>query len=324
MITIPDCVGTAPCPEAGIHRDIPNDEYHSWKAANHSTINKFFVSAADGVVEIESERKVSDDLDFGNAFHARLLEPDRYRDQYVIFDPMDGPINKNTGKPYGKESAKYTEWLAEWRESLDGREVINQDDADRIEEMVGAVKKNRYAARFATDGYKDRELSIVWYERVIIDGKEIEVPCKARIDLYIPMLGGEINAPAFMDVKTAREVEYSKFQRVMWDRGYHRQMAWYLRGLHMCGLMPSIHEYAGMIMACLKTPPFHVQVYPIGIESITQGIHEHAFNLKRFARWCVTGDAPGLPDMPRAMNIPHWHQMPDNMESTTNIEGNML
>lgn len=312
------------CPEPDVYYGVPAQEYHAWGAMNHSTINGFHESAAMGVHELTNP-KDSADLDFGNAFHTRFLEPDLYSDQYVVFDPANGPINKSTGNPYKKGSQKFDNWAMEFRESLDdGQQMISIEDADTIERMIESIKSNPNALGFATGGYKKREMCVVWDEVFSVRGELVSVRCKARIDTYIDKLGEPINMPAMMDLKSARSANYENFQRAVWDRGYHRQMAWYLRGLHRAGMMPMIHDHAAMILACEKTPPYQCALYYINHASLMQGIHEAKDNALAYLTWRIYGDAPGLPEKPRPISIPAWQQMSANEINTTLIQGERL
>ena len=319
-----DIPGTIECPDPGVHYDVPADDYHAWGAMNHSTINGFYESAAMGVHEL-SKTKETADLDFGQAFHTRFLEPDLFKSQYVVFDPNDGPINPSTKKPYGRDSQTFQNWAVEFKSTLqDGVKIISAEDAATIERMIDAVKKNPNALGFATGGYKKREMCVVWDEVFRVRGEDVIVRCKARVDLYIDKLGEPINMPAMLDLKTARSAIYEDFQRSIWDHGYHRQMAWYLRGLHRVGMMPMIHDRAAMILACEKSPPYHCAIYYIDHGSIVQGIHEQRSNALAYITWLMYGDAPGLPEKPRPISIPAWHAMSANEVNTTLIQGERL
>lgn len=324
MKTLPPIRDDAECPEPGVYYGVPADEYHSWSAMNHSTINGFYESTAKGVHEIANPKE-SADMDFGNMFHTRFLEPDVYKDTYVIFDPSEGPVNPSTGEPYKSGSQKFQNWAIQFEDSLeDGKKIISREDHDRIESMIESIKRNPNALGFATGGYKKREMCIVWDEVFTISGEEISVRCKARIDMYIDKLGDPINLPAMLDLKTTRSAYYENFQRQVWDRGYHRQMAFYLRGLHVSGMMPSTHDHAAMILACEKEPPYQNAIYYINHPSIMQGIHEQKSNAVAYIKWRLTGDTPGLPEKPRPISIPVWQQMSANELNTTLIHGERL
>lgn len=70
---------TADCREPGIHRDVPFEEYASWKAINSGVLRwgkvsmKHMKAALDGLVKSEDTK----DRKLGRAIHQRVLEPDR-------------------------------------------------------------------------------------------------------------------------------------------------------------------------------------------------------------------------------------------------------
>lgn len=322
--TLDPVEGKTTPPKPGVHFGMTSKEYHDTDALNHSTLNGFHESAAKGVHEMKDDT-TTESMAFGTAFHTRLLEPDNFKDEYVILDANDGPINPTTNKLFGPTSQKYQNWEFDFIANLDeGQKVLRIDDAERIEAMIEAVKSNPSAAGFATTAYPKREMSLFWDEVFTVGGEDISVRCKARVDLYIDKLGHPINMPAMLDLKTTTSAYYDNFQRSVKTYGYHRQMAWYLRGLHMLGMMPDIHDRAAMILAVESQAPYQTAIYYIDHESIRQGMHEHKEHALAYIRWRLTGEAPGLPHKPRPITLPPWERISSQEIITTSITGERL
>jgi len=311
-------------PEPGIYYGVPMEVYRSWNAINHTYLNGFHQSAAKGVHEINNP-KGSEVFDFGIAAHTRLLEPDLYTYQYVTVPTEEGPINGTTGNWYKPGSKKYDEWHAKYLASLDDEQrIISIGDAERIEGMIESIKANKSAAGFATHAYPKREMSVVWDEVIMVSGQDRTIRCKARIDLFIDRLGKPINKPAMLDFKTTRSAYYDNFLRDMTKYGYYRQVGWYLRGLFMSGMVTEMHNWVGMILAVESQPPYQSAIYYLNLDTITQGLYEHKQHLLAFARWAVTGEAPGLPHWPRPMQLSAWDQLPMNEVISTTITGERI
>lgn len=169
---------------------------------------------------------------FGAATHKLILEgEDAFNAAYVV---SDGPINERTGKPYGKDSKVYLDWL-----STQPGEVITTADYNKIAAMRQSV-----AAHPEIPEKILRPGGIV--EGVV--RAEIEgVKCQIRIDYFHPETG-------IVDLKTCRDIRF--FEYDMRSFGYAFPMAFYRSVLRAaCGT-----EYPVNMIAVDKTD-FHVSGY---------------------------------------------------------------
>ena len=104
-------------------------DYQSIKALSNSSLSvlkrspaEFYARFIADPPTMQSEE--TDAMRLGSAVHMLALEPERFDEQYWI---STGPINASTGKPYGRDTKKFADWLAEV-EANDKRKLILQDE----------------------------------------------------------------------------------------------------------------------------------------------------------------------------------------------------
>jgi len=164
---------------------ITDAEYFDVKALSASQIKQFdkgaywFWKASPFNPEKEPEKE-TDALVFGKLCHCLLLEPDHFKDEYVIVD--FGASRKN--KKY--EVAK---------EENPGKIVITQDEFDRAMKMIENVKGHQLASMIL-DG-ATAEMPFMWTD------PETGMPCKAKLDAIKRTKNGIV----VIDYKTSSSIE---------------------------------------------------------------------------------------------------------------------
>lgn len=171
------------------------------------------------------------DYAFGRAAHKLILEgPDAFEAAYTV---SDGPINERTGKPYGKETKAYQDWL-----SLQGTEIVTTADFEVMDAMRQSITGHKGISELLKG---DGEAECV--ARAEVDG----VKCQIRLDYFDPMAG-------IIDLKTCRDIAF--FETDMRAFGYCYQMAFYRRVLREV----TGRDYPVYMIAVDKTD-FHVAGY---------------------------------------------------------------
>lgn len=125
------------------HRGEGYDQYLS-----STQIKDFLVSPkyAKYKKEHPEEFTISDDaLEFGSMYHAYMESLLKHGDssefdkQYRVFD---APINERTGKPYGRETAKYIAALEVVKQEHPDWEFVSEDRVALVKLMVGELLNN--------------------------------------------------------------------------------------------------------------------------------------------------------------------------------------
>ena len=164
----------------------------------------------------------------GRAAHKLILEGQEAFD--AAYTVSDGPINERTGKPYGKDTQRYLDWLATQQ-----GEIISEADYAAIDEMRGACNTH-YGISELLHAEGDAEGVV----RAELEG----VKCQIRMDWFSEKCG-------IVDLKTCRDIEF--FEKDCRDFGYAYQLAFYQSVLEQAtGVRFPVH-----IIAVDKTE-FHI------------------------------------------------------------------
>ena len=164
---------------------ITDAEYFGVKALSASQIKQFDKGAywfwkSSPFNPDKEEEKETDALVFGKLCHCLLLEPDHFKEEYVIVD--FGASRKN--KKY--EVAK---------EENPGKIVITQDEFDRAMKMIENVKGHQLASMIL-DG-ATAEMPFMWTDTAT------GMPCKAKLDAIKRTKNGIV----VIDYKTSSDIE---------------------------------------------------------------------------------------------------------------------
>lgn len=165
---------------------------------------------------LDGNSKESDELDFGRAFHALLLEgKDEFVEQPRTYISTTVKKGENPVKPWNANSKTCRAWMSEQK-----LPILTSNEVEDLHFMVQAVKDCAEIKSFL----KGRsELSI------FTDVKERKL--KIRIDL----LPDDLNGPV-IDFKKTRSADPVKFVRQIFDLKYYIQAALYLDVLRIAGI----------------------------------------------------------------------------------------
>lgn len=190
--------------QPGYYRGLPNEDYHSGPGISKSTLDLAHKSPA--LVQW-SRAAPRDDavgaVDIGDAFHAILLEPERFAAEYAAAPAVDRRTK------IGKET--WESFLAE----SDGKTVLDDDDVHKLWLMRESAMAHPFA-RQLVEAAGDVEASIYWID------PETGLLCRCRPDKLIPA------RRIVLDVKTCADV--SRFETSIEEYRYHVQDAFYTEG----------------------------------------------------------------------------------------------
>lgn len=218
--------------------DIPADEYHAATKRNEFTtshrLNLFRKCPALYKKTIDGEIVEGDTAAFqlGRATHTLILEgPDKFAAEYVV---SDGPTNEKTGKPYGKMTKAYADWLAEQT-----RPIVSSEEYALMLKMREAVHAHPVAKDLLASGIAEGTVRTTWDDE----------PVQARFDWFDPERG------ILLDLKTCSDVDRFGFD--IRDFGYVYQMAFYGMVLRRAGYEGKLRVF---LVAVEKKEPYRVCV----------------------------------------------------------------
>jgi hypothetical protein len=226
----------------------------------------------------------ADALRVGRAAHTAILEPQRFRYDYAVWD--GGPRRGN-------------DWAAFQLENQ-GRTIVTQAQCTLALEIAKAVRQHPIAADLLSEGRP--ELSMMWrHERT-------GLLCKARMDW--------LRGLALVEVKTCRDPEPRRFANQFARLGYHIQGAHYNAGIIAAGWETRPIK----VIAAQNCPPFDVVVYDVPLDALLVGEDAAERALDRVAECRRARTWPGHAlDAEVTLHLPAW-VLPQDDEITVDGE----
>ena len=287
--TITTLADPTAAPPPGVYRDVPAAAYHAWPMPSSTVLGRLARSPLHCRHALDHPQPSTPDMEFGTAFHARLLEPDRFGERYAAAGPCVAVLKtgRRLGQPCGADGVGRGPaggWLCGThgggtdRPAGDARAVLGTADAAALDAMAAAVAAHGWASQtLALPG--ETELSVVF------DEPASGVRCKVRPDRVVT----DPRRACVVDVKTTRDAAPEAFARTIAQRGYHRQAALYLRGLAAHGI-----DVGGFtILAVDKDDPYAVAAYRLDDADLAAGGREVDRLLAAWAECDRTGSWPG-------------------------------
>jgi len=278
-------------PEPGIYRDVPAAVYHSWKACSNSLLSHLVTHTPAHLKWAQDNHEEADALAFGEAFHASILEPDRFAREYAVAGQCEA--SKKSGDRCSNPGVLSSggAWYCGVHKPAviapDGRKVISADDMEMLRGFRAAVAATPKLRRIIKDRI-ETELSIVWNDAAT------GVLCRGRIDaIYKTMI---------VDLKTTRDASRREFERAIFGYGYHRQIAFYSRGLAAHGIAADLNTIA----AFEKRAPYLAAPYAIDDEALRAGDAQITPALERYAECLATNQWPGYSPDIQTISLPKW------------------
>lgn len=282
----------------GIYRNLPAADYHAIDAASSHRLSLLARSPAHCREAVLNPKPSTESMICGSVTHTVILEPHLLDERYVVAGQCcatkaKGDRCDNPGK---YQVAGDDGWLCGVHAkgkptSAPTREVVTQEAFDTCRHMTDAVRKHA-AAGYLLSQATDRELSVVW------NCRETMELSKLRADSLSVLADMRV----LIDLKKTIDASRNKFERAIWNYGYHRQAAHYLAGLNASG----IQVESAVLIAVEPEPPYAVAVYRLQ-DDVMACAHEEVIGLLRTYRKCrESGVWPAYPEQVQDISIPRW------------------
>ncbi|MGJ8525213.1 Exodeoxyribonuclease 8 [Halomonadaceae bacterium LMG 33818] len=262
----------------GYYIGIPNEVYHAGAGVSKSQLDLIHKSPSlfqwsCNAPEDESKKTA---LNMGDACHARILEPERYRLEYAI-----GPENAPRNTKAGKES-----W-AEFEASLTGQTVLTAEEGRKIELIFESVMAHPNA-RFLIEQDGDVESSIYWNE------SSTGELCRCRPDKLCT------NQRWIVDLKSTADMD--RFTRAFYGYRYHVQDAFYSDGYEAQFGEPP----AGFLFIAFSTSidcgRYPVRLFSLDLEAKVAGRNAYINDVQTYSQCKANGFWPGI----ETLSLPRW------------------
>ena len=241
--------------------DDKNEKYHN---------NKDYISAS-GLKKIkqsplhfiEEEKKETEAMTFGSAYHTLILEPEKFDKKYYVFDEteiLQILISEGSQKPRGTN--KYKEWYQIEMDKAAGKELIELPAFHLLESMKKRLFSHRYVKSLLTNGEAEKSI----YTTIGLEvGGSVNV--KIRPD-YLKQ-----NKRIIVDLKTTSDASVNGFPRNAAEYDYHIQSALYTDIMELIEGKSMPWEF--FFIAQEKTRPFAFNIFLASPQFQSQGRYEY-------------------------------------------------
>ena len=200
-------------------------------------------------------------MKLGTAFHAAVLEPERFESEYAACD-FDRRAKNGKTSAANMESA--------------GIILLPREDFESVQRMRDAVLAHRTAAELLqSQGVAESS----WFATV--NGVE----CKCRPDKLS-------HDGIVVDLKSTVNANPREFGRTVFNFGYHLQACHYMSVLQTA----EVRAKSFILVACEKDKPFGVSVHMLDDDAMELGYTQHSRLLDVYRHCLAVNDWPSYGD----------------------------
>ena len=284
--------------EPGIYHGIPLADYLQWNAVSNSRLGLAARSAAHYKQGFSGE--TSPALRLGSLVHCGTLEPLQLSNRYVVmpdFASMIENVDAKGNRSYSPATTFVKEAKRQFEAANHRKQIVTQAEYDRMVGVATSLAQDPAICGLLRSGHS--EVSLAWVD------EDTGLDCKCRID-WLSICAEFVR---IVDVKTTRDG--LRFESAIAEYGYHRQMAFYRRGI--AAVLGRGSET--WLIAAEAEAPFCVRTAKVSEESVRIGEQEVSDLLSLIAECKSLDSWPGYTS-PVEWQLPPWKMR----QSETEIE----
>jgi len=249
-----------------------NEEYHNIPAISSSD----FRLLEESPLHYENKDYFKLDgkaLTVGSLVHKMVLEPHTLYDEFVKEEFSGCKLNKN--------SNAYKEALRDFKRFCEGKQIVPVSMWEEAEIMARNIKA--IAGNILDNGVAEQSFFVE-----DTDG----IPRKCRPDFL------RRDIKTVIDLKTTNAKNDYEFEKSIFDYKYHRQGAWYIDTLRLCGI-----DIENFVLITVQTSsPYMVRVRLLSNEAIMAGRENYMKILDKYIKYKKTGEI----DIVKTIGLPTW------------------
>lgn len=276
-----------------IESRVPAADYFALPSTNISRLKELRRSPMHYRHALDHPKK-TEPMALGTAAHCATLEPERFRQQFAVWDRMTeaGAMAPRRGQYWDAFCASHA-----------GRTVITPQQGAFANAIAAAVRADPIAARYLETG--EPEVVMTWQMH--------DRECKGRVD-WLTTIDG---VPYIVGLKTARDCRHYQFGAAAAKLGYALQWAWYFDGYQ------TIREKQPTMVEIVveSAAPHAVAVYQIPDDILVYGREEYTQLLTRLAECEATDTWPGPQPELQFLTLPSWVYQAEDDISDLGLEG---
>lgn len=267
--------------------ELPIDKYHGDKhSISQSGLKKFDQSPEHfkAYRDDDSDKKQTAGMFIGSAIHAAALEPDVFKQQYVVAPD--------------KFKARNAAGLKAWKEEQDPAQIVLMShEADKVYRMRDALHGHPWVG--------PRLAGATCEYSCFANDPETGALCRVRFDMVT-------SSGMILDLKKTQDARDDAIAKSIANYGYYVQNAFYLDVPSWLGAEYAPEGFAFIFIE--EEAPHGIAVRFLDPDDIERGRAEYRRLLNEYA-FCLERDRwPGYSDKPSVIGLPGWkrHQL-DNL-----------
>lgn len=254
-----------------------NEDYHGNKDYIGSSSVKLYKKSP--LHYITNKVESTPALEFGTLYHTYILEPDKFKDEYFIFDDSticeeltSGAFMDDKGKQIFAKSPRstkiYKEWYSNQMTIAGGKKTISIEEFEMIKKMKDALFSHPYARYLLTGGVS--ELS----HYTELNGVKVKI----RPDHMFR------KKKICVDLKTAKSAKHDEFPKNAYDLGYHISASMYSDVLEQ--IYTPGEPWTFFFVVQEKTFPYAFNIFKSSPQFMSIGQYEYEILLEQH-KYCL-------------------------------------
>lgn len=252
--------------------DMPNEAYHAYDGISKSGLD--IINRSPAHYFFNSYSEPSPAMLMGTAVHTAILEPERFKDDYLILDVKD------------KRTSAYKEAV----KARGVERVLLKKDYERIATMQEVIAADNEASELLA-GCDLFEVS------AFVGIPDTDIILRCRYDAFNTREGVAV------DLKTTRSSEPNAFAKSVYDYRYHVQAALYSDVFEMI-TGERLKRFA--FLAVENDLPHCPMVYDLDDDALHIGRLEYELNLVEYGKALQSGNWHGYEKTGEPLSLPNW------------------
>jgi len=256
-----------------------NEVYHGNKDYISASGLKLMKKSPAHFKEMQVEE--TDAMRIGSAYHTLILEPEKFEQEYFIFDDrhiIEVLIGEGAKKP--KATNQYKQWEENQYTYADGKTIISWDDFEVINNMKKVLFRHPYAKSLLTNGIPEQSM---YFE--VINEFDQQINVKIRPD-YI-----KEKKRIIVDLKTTSDASVDGFQKNAASYDYQIQAALYADLIEKS--KGDDIPWTFIFIAQEKKAPYAFNLFEASPQFIAHGRYEYEMLLMLYKHCLDTGKWQG-------------------------------
>lgn len=228
-----------------------------------SSMKAFATGGPRGFINYKLDKKSTGAMDSGTAFHCAILEPERYADEYFVFDDSAKCAELvSNGAKSPRATAEYKAWKAEQLAKFEGKIEVSAEDHENYINMSAYFRECNLTSKVFSEIYATEKNYL--FNR---GGFKIN----ANVDALIPC--------SSIDIKTIAQCNDKKCRWAIADNMYQMQ-----GGVYSLATGIKKHQIIFIDADC------NVGRYIMGADKISQAVDQFDYYIAMFRNAAECGD----------------------------------